>query len=170
MDFKMAAQFVIVFLVVYVVLNFIYQFVLWLYLPSADGITVFTAYSLCKIFNQYNATNTNIDGGIIISYGIQKLINIKESCNGIAILNTLISFMIAFRGKLTQYLFFLPAAFFIVFVSNIFRLFILIEIKRNYPEHFHFFHVYVFPAILYSISFVIMILWVKKVSNKVDGK
>ncbi|MFZ4799542.1 MAG: hypothetical protein ACOYMA_18745, partial [Bacteroidia bacterium] len=53
-----------------------------------------------------------------------------------------------------------------ILIFNILRLYMLIEIKLNYIAYFDIFHTYIFPAIIYFITFLLMILWVKFIGKK----
>ena len=98
METKKALQFIIIFIIIYVVSNGLYQYILWLYAPTPDPITLYTSLVLCKIFPQFNATPLLFDAAVLISKGQQKLVNINEGCNGIALITTFLSFVIAFKS------------------------------------------------------------------------
>ncbi len=166
METKKALQFIIIFIIIYVFSNGLYQYILWLYAPTPDPMTLYTSLILCKIFPQFNATPLLFDAGLLISKGTQKLVNIKEGCNGMALITTFLSFVIAFKSKLINYLKFVPAAILSIILFNILRLYILIEIKLNYIYYFDIFHTYIFPIIIYFITFILMVLWVKFIGRK----
>ncbi len=166
METKKALQFIIIFIIIYVFSNGLYQYVLWLYAPTPDPITLYTSLILCKIFPQFNATPLLFDAAVLISKGQQKLVNINEGCNGIALITTFLSFVIAFKSTFKNYLKFVPAAIIAILIFNIFRLYVLIEIKINFISYFDIFHTYIFPAIIYFITFLLMIFWVKFIGRK----
>lgn len=170
METKKAVQFIIIFIITYVVSNGLYQYILWLYAPAPDPITLYTSIILCKIFPQFNATPLLFDAAVLISKGHQKLVNINEGCNGIALITTFLSFVIAFKSTFKNYLKFVPAAILGILVFNIFRLYMLIEIKLNYITYFDIFHTYIFPAIIYFITFLLMVFWVKFIGYKSTQK
>jgi len=166
LETKKALQFIIIFIIIYVVSNGLYQYILWLYAPTPDPITLYTSLILCKIFPQFNATPLLFDAAVLICKGQQKLVRIAEGCNGMAVITTFLSFVIAFKSTFKNYLKFVPAAIIAILIFNIFRLYVLIEIKINYTSYFDVFHTYIFPAIIYFITFLLMVLWVKFISNK----
>ena len=166
METKKALQFIIIFIIIYVFSNGLYQYVLWLYAPTPDPITLYTSLILCKIFPQFNATPLLFDAAVLISKGQQKLVNINEGCNGIALITTFLSFVIAFKSTFKNYLKFVPAAIIAILIFNIFRLYVLIEIKINFISYFDIFHTYIFPAIIYFITFLLMRFWVKFIGRK----
>ncbi len=167
METKKALQFIIIFIITYIISNGLYQYLLWLYEPIPDPITLYTSIIFCKIFSQFNATPLLFDAAVLISLGQQKLVKIAEGCNGIAVITTFISFVIAFKSSFKNYLKFVPIAVIIILFFNILRLYLLIEIKRNYVSFFDIFHTYIFPAIIYFITFLLMILWVKFIDKKI---
>ncbi len=166
METKKAFQFIILFIVTYVITNGLYQYILWIYAPTPDPITLYTSYILCKIFPQFNGTTLLFDAAILISKGQHKLVKIAEGCNGMAVITTFLSFAIAFKSNIKNYLKFLPPAIVAILLFNILRLYLLIEIKINYSSYFDIFHTYIFPAIIYFITFLLMVLWVKFISPK----
>ena len=166
METKKAIQFIVLFIVTYVITNGLYQYFLWLYTPNPDPITLYTSLIFCKIFPQFNGTTLLFDAAVLISKDQQKLVRIAEGCNGIAIITTFLSFVISFKSNIKNYLKFLPAAVLTIFIFNILRIYILIEIKINYSSYFDIFHTYIFPAIIYFITFLLMVLWVKFISIK----
>ncbi|MCF8429702.1 MAG: hypothetical protein K9G64_06170 [Bacteroidia bacterium] len=166
METKKAIQFIIIFIIIYVISNGLYQYILWLYAPNPDPITLYTSLVLCKVSPEFNATPLLFDAAVLISKGQQKLVNINEGCNGIALITTFLSFVIAFKSTLKNYLKFVPAAIIVILIFNILRLYVLIEIKLNYIFYFDIFHTYIFPATIYFITFLLMVLWVKFIGRK----
>ena len=166
METKKALQFIIIFIITYVFSNGLYQYILWLYAPTPDPITLYTSLILCKIFPQFNATPLLFDAAVLITKGQQRLVRIAEGCNGIAVVITYLSFVIAFKSSIRNYLKFVPAAILTILIFNILRLYILIEIKINYSSYFDIFHTYIFPAFIYFITFLLMIFWVKFIGLK----
>lgn len=161
MNQKKAIQFIILFIVCYVLFNGLYQFILWLYAPAPDPLTLYTSIIFCKIFPQFNFTPLQFDAAVLITTNGKKLVNINEGCNGIALISTFLSFALAFKSNFKKYLIFLPIAIISILVINILRLFVLIEIKINYNQFFDIFHTYIFPTIIYFITFLLMVIWVK---------
>jgi len=166
LETKKALKFIITFIIIYVVSNGLYQYLLWLYAPTPDPITLYTSLVLCKIFPQFNATPLLFDSAVLISLGPQKLVRIAEGCNGMVVVTTFLSFVIAFKSSFKNYLKFLPVAIITILTVNIFRLYVLIEIKINYISYFDIFHTYIFPAIIYFITFLLMVFWVKFIGRK----
>lgn len=170
METKKAIQFIILFALSYILLNGLYQYILWLYAPEPDVLTVFTANVFCNIFNQFTPTPLLNNAAILISHDQKKLVRIAEGCNGMAVITTFLSFAIAFKSNLKNYLFFIPIAIVSILIINILRLYLLIEIKLVYNVYFDIFHTYIFPAIIYFITFLLMVLWVKFINRKIHNE
>jgi exosortase family protein XrtF len=166
METKKAFQFTITFAICYIILNGLYQYILWLFAPNPDPFTLFTSIVFCKLFTKFKMSIMIFRPAILISYEGKKLVNIAEGCNGIAVISTFLSFVVAFRSNLRNYLKFVPLAITIILFFNILRLYLLIEIKIYYNNLFDVFHTYVFPAIIYFITFILMVLWVKFIDKK----
>jgi exosortase family protein XrtF len=170
METKKAVQFIILFALSYILLNGLYQYILWLYAPEPDVLTVFTASIFCNLFNQFTQTPLLTDAAILISYGQKKLVRIAEGCNGIAVITTFLSFAFAFKSNLKNYLIFIPIAIISILIINILRLYLLIEIKLAFSSYFDVFHTYIFPAIIYFITFLLMVFWVKFINRKTSNE
>ncbi|MFN4083517.1 MAG: hypothetical protein ACK4K9_07800 [Bacteroidia bacterium] len=161
---KNAILFIVYFAVAYILLSVIYQAILVLFEPKADFFTTLVSKTVVLLFKDSSITELKNTPGYLFSINHIPVVNIKEGCNGIAVFVTVVSFCIAFKGYLKTYFWFLPVSFLLIQIANIIRLYILIRIKISTPLYFDFFHVYVFPAIIYLMAFVIMVWWVKKYS------
>ncbi len=161
-----AIQFIVLFLISYLILNGLYQLVMHLSHKEPDVFTYITINSFCIIFSDFSYFPSITQIGYVLLYQQQKIINITEGCNAIAIVITLLSFCLAYKSNWKNYLLFLPIAIVFVFITNLLRIYWLVYIKINHVHFFHFFHVYIFPAILYASTFGLLVLWVKIFSNK----
>ncbi len=94
-------------------------------------------------------------------------ISVEEGCNGINIMLLFIAFVVAFGGKLTSMLIFIPAGIVFIHLANIGRLMMLSLINVEFGgQSFHFFHKYLFTAIIYAAVFLLWYLWAVKFSGK----
>ncbi len=154
-------KFLLFFTASYIMLNLVYQALLYFYTPLPDPFTV-AVTKITLTFLPHLSYRTLIDApGLQVSDTLHAIVNIKEGCNGMAVWMSLLSFIIAFRSNLKAYLIFVPLSFILIQASNILRLFILIRVKINQPQYFDFFHTYAFPAIIYFFAFLLMVSWVK---------
>jgi len=97
-------------------------------------------------------------------------VKIVEGCNGLAVMILFLSFVVAFGGKLTDMLFFIPLGILLIHASNIIRLVVLVYIYVYHYELANAFHDYVFPAIIYGMVFVLWVLWVNYFAFKKANK
>lgn len=157
-----AIKFVLLFLGSYLLMQLAYTGYLWIYDPSVDPLTLFTSRILQTLFS--NSSLVDVPGAVKVQFLIngKAIVNIKEGCNGLSVGIALLAFLVAFTAKAKEYFVFVPVCFLILFVSNIIRLYVLVQIRQSFPEYFVLFHEYVFPIILYAVAFVMMILWVRK--------
>lgn len=153
------------FAIAYLILNLLYQgLIIWVE-PNADPFTKWVA-NLCTLFFASSEINHLADTpGYVFKINGGNLVNIKEGCNGIAVFITVLSYIIAFKGKLKDYFWFIPLAFLLIQIGNMLRLILLINIKISYPLKFDFYHTYAFPAIIYAFAFMLMIWWTKKLAT-----
>ncbi|MDP1725503.1 MAG: hypothetical protein Q8M15_01870 [Bacteroidota bacterium] len=156
-------SFFLIFAASYILLNLLYQALLYYYTPLPDLFTVaVTRVTLTLLPNLSYQTLSHATGLQIIS-ATHAIVNIKEGCNGIAVWIALLSFIIAFKsGSFKAYLIFIPVSFIIIQVCNVLRLYLLIQIKMNRVYYFDFFHTYIFPAIIYLFAFLLMVVWVMR--------
>ncbi len=100
-----------------------------------------------------------------IYVGNQLTAKVIEGCNGFSIIILFISFIIAFSGKaLTTFLFAIFGSF-IIYLVNIVRIVLLSLFLYKYPEYQSVLHKLVFPAIIYGITFLLWVIWVRKFSK-----
>lgn len=154
-------HFVLTFLSTYLLLQLGYTGYLYLFQPEIDPITLFTAKAL--VWVQPNAslvTMEGIDKAQVWVAG-KAIYNVKEACNGISVLLSVLAFMIAFQKPWRAYAIAVPCGIILLFLANQLRLLALIQVQLHYPSHFAFFHEYLFPAIIYFFAFLLMIGFTK---------
>ncbi|MCK6612559.1 MAG: exosortase/archaeosortase family protein [Bacteroidia bacterium] len=160
-----AGVFLIRFIITYLGLNAIYQVLVQVAAPNPDAFTKLVAQlssALSPGTSLYSAEGFN---KIQVIYQGKALVNILEGCNGMAVWITLLAFVVAFKGKNKDYLWFLPLSFFLLQAGNILRLIVLIRIKIAFPHWFDLFHTYVFPAALYAVAFGLMVWWTQLIKQ-----
>lgn len=157
-------KFLLKFIVAYLLGNMAYWFTTELFKP--DPFTQLAAYLLDSAFPSIYTTLKSDASGFIVFLNQKAMVNIAEGCNGMAIFITLLAFCLAFGGKAMAFLWFIPSSFAVLQIGNVFRLWVLVQIKSNYHAQFPLFHEYVFPALLYGFAFLIMVFWVKFQNSK----
>lgn len=93
-------------------------------------------------------------------------LSVEEGCNGINIMILFLAFVVAFGGKLVNMLLFIPAGFVFIHIANLGRLLLLTYINVELEGRgYHFFHKYVFTAIIYVAVLLLWYLWVARFSG-----
>ena len=158
------------FFLAFVLLTFIYK----MYLNSfgenkIDTITQFVAFNtkntLQLIDNQSYLIHNNTKNYIQIFYQNKYVSRIIEGCNGISVIILFISFIFAFSGKWKQTVVFMVTGSIIIYTLNVFRIALLSVLLFHYPKYEHMLHGVVFPLIIYSVVFILWVIWVNKFSN-----
>ena len=96
-----------------------------------------------------------------IQYYNVPLVLITEGCNAVSVMILFVAFLIAFKGALKNYLWFVPMGLFILYVSNIVRIYLIGMILLYYPDYVNFAHDFLFPGIIYGTTFLLWVIWVK---------
>ena len=90
---------------------------------------------------------------------------IIEGCNSISIIILFLSFIIAFSGSLKATILFGFFGSLSIYLVNLFRIIALSVLYYKFPEYQEILHSLVFPAIIYGLTFILWITWVKYFSN-----
>lgn len=90
---------------------------------------------------------------------------IIEGCNAISVMILFAAFVVAFAGRLKQTVLFILAGSAIIHILNVFRIALLCVLIYHFPENEHFLHGVLFPLIIYSVVFLLWVVWVNKFSN-----
>jgi exosortase family protein XrtF len=90
---------------------------------------------------------------------------IGDSCNGISLFALFSIFIVAFPGKISAKLFFIPAGIILIHLLNVMRVVILAIIETYSYQWTEFNHTYTFTAIIYACIFSMWLLWINKFSG-----
>ena len=90
---------------------------------------------------------------------------IVEGCSSISIIILFLSFIIAFSGNIWSTILFGLFGSVLIYVVNILRIIALSVLLIKYPQHEMILHDLLFPAIIYGLTFILWITWVKFFSN-----
>lgn len=110
-----------------------------------------------------------LDGGVIygnvmdIYQHENKTLRIADACNGLELLVLYAGFIIAFPGRLSRKLGFVAAGFLLIYLINIIRCAILVEIFLHYNAYLDFSHHFLFTFIVYAFIFL---LWWRFTKNQ----
>ncbi len=103
---------------------------------------------------------------LFIAGQLKPLVRIGSSCNGLEPIILFAIFIIAYPGKLTHKLWFIPAGVIVIHLVNIIRNYVLTLMVYYKMPSFDFFHRYVFVILVYLLIFGFWMLWVNKFSLK----
>ena len=86
---------------------------------------------------------------------------IIEGCNSISIIILFLAFIIAFSGGLWDTLWFGIFGSVLIYVVNVLRIIALSVLYYKFPEYQTVLHDLLFPSIIYGLTFVLWVTWVK---------
>ncbi len=90
-------------------------------------------------------------------------VSVEEGCNGLSVAILFVSFIIGFGGQWKKLVWFIPMGLAFLHVANIGRILLLGILNVDFDgQGFHFFHKYLFTAIIYAAVFVLWIWWVNR--------
>ena len=90
---------------------------------------------------------------------------IVEGCNAISIIILFIAFIVAFAGKFKTTVLYILFGSLLIYFTNIVRIAIISIALYKYPQYQHILHEIIFPSIIYGITFLLWLVWVKKFST-----
>lgn len=165
-EFKPALWFLFKFLSIYIVGNLIYGFFIEAVNPNPDVITKFVTKQTAGILHHFDESIVSqpnpIEPTVFIRDESQVVINVFEGCNGVNVMIVFVAFVVAFGGRWLDMLWFIGGGVVIIHILNLLRLSFLYYLAKNNPEHFYFFHKYLFTAILYIAVFILWAIWIKR--------
>lgn len=90
---------------------------------------------------------------------------IIEGCNSVSIIILFLAFIIAFSGSLINTIWFGLFGSILIYIVNVLRIIALSILYHRYPEYQTLLHDLLFPAVIYGLTFVLWVTWVKFFSN-----
>lgn len=104
-----------------------------------------------------------------VEYYNVPIVSITEGCNAISVMILFVAFLIAFKGALKNYLWFVPMGIFVLYVSNIIRIYMIGMILLYYPDYVNLAHDFLFPGIIYGTTFLLWVIWIKYFTDNVQA-
>lgn len=101
-----------------------------------------------------------------IRYFDVPLVLLIEGCNAISVMILFVAFVIAFKGKIQRYLWFIPLGITILYLANLIRIYLIGMIVLYLPDYVEWAHDYIFPGIIYGTTFLLWVVWVKFLADK----
>ena len=138
--------------------------------PRLDALTIEVTEQVAAMFSWtlpeiscfYSEANPMAE----IRYFDSVLLVIIEGCNAVSVMILFVAFLIAFRGKLKSYLWFVPLGILVLYLANLIRIYLIGMIRLYYPDYTQLAHDFVFPGVIYGTTFLLWVIWVKFIINK----
>ena len=164
-DFKEILWVLLRFLGIWLLLFILYQWYLNQFSGNIDGFTKiisdqsafllnFTGYeTVTKDFPSHETVQFYINGKVAT--------RMVEGCNAVSVMIMFLAFVFAFyKGVKTFYFAF--AGIVLLYILNLFRIYVLNVIVVDFPVLTKHAHDYFFPAIIYGGVVVLWLLWINK--------
>jgi exosortase family protein XrtF len=168
-EFIPAFRFLVTFLALYLGLNLVYGWWISSYNDQADWATNLVTHQTSFILNVFGEqTSSQPKSGaptVLILKGSKTVISVYEGCNSINVMIVFVAFLFAFRGSWKSLSWFLPLGLFIIYIANLFRVFLLFYVAEYWQNYFYYVHKYIFTAALYLVVFALWWWWMEKVSG-----
>ncbi|MGB5982471.1 MAG: exosortase family protein XrtF [Nonlabens sp.] len=162
-------KFVGVFAGIYVILSLLYYGYKsqdWTGLNYPDPATSQVSYQTKELLQLlgYDASIYNSPGlpSVHLYIDGQVVFRVIEGCNAISVMILFLAFVLAFAKTWKKTLFFSLFGILVIYLINLFRLVMLAVIFVDYPDYAHSAHDLVFPAIIYGVTVLLWIFWIKK--------
>lgn len=97
----------------------------------------------------------------MVSNSKRKVIGIFQACNGLELMILYAGFILCFTGSWSRKLIYIVAGVLGLYALNVLRSALLAWIGLEYPRHFDFAHKYFFNLVIYALTFVLWVLYVK---------
>lgn len=153
----------------YIVLSFLYQGYINSFGNTLDGATQFFLNIVTELFSWHLPNITQyVDCCQPIGevrYQNVPLVLMIEGCNALSIQILFLSFLVAFKAPLKQYLWFVPLGMLFIALANVIRIVTIGLIYLYYPVFTDAAHDYLFPAIIYGSVFLLWMVWVKFIAT-----
>jgi exosortase family protein XrtF len=90
---------------------------------------------------------------------------IIEGCNSFSIIILFLSFIIAFSGSLKSTILFGLFGSALIYLVNVLRIIAISVLYDKFPEYQDIIHDLLFPSIIYGLTFMLWVTWVKYFST-----
>ncbi len=171
--YKSVIRFVLLFLGTYLFFGILYSIYLkasenGAYFP--DFITNLVALQSASVletmgYSSYLWKEPQVQG-MVLTIENKYSVSIVEGCNAVSVIILFCAFVIAFAESFKKTLLFLLAGTVLIYTVNIVRIAILTAALFQYPQYENILHSVVFPGIIYSVVFVLWMVWVRMLKPK----
>lgn len=98
--------------------------------------------------------------GSTLQYGGRPSLRVAEGCDGVTVFILIVAAVLAFERPVRSRLIGVAILVPILFLINLIRLVVLSAIRFYAPDHFDFFHVYLFQSLMIFTTFACFAAWV----------
>ena len=164
-----ANKFIIFFLLKAVVLYLIWFFIydLWLKkLGVLDNLIIDNLVYLSVQFLEFSDYILSVDYHAIGIYGAPMNVKVGIGCNGLELFALFTGFILIFDGSWKHKIWFIPLGILLIHTLNVVRILSLIFSGTVSKKLLEFNHKYTFTIIMYIITFIGWMIWVKYFASK----
>ena len=169
-EFTPTILFLVKFVGIYIVGNFLYGLYATAYEPSPDPATYWvtdqTAMVLTACGWPTESENQTKKATTELIHDGQRVLAVYEGCNGINVMIIFVAFLFAFGPIGKALLWFIPLGVLIIHLMNLARITLLFWVSLYWEHYMYFTHKYFFTAILYVVVFILWVWWVRKFASK----
>ena len=98
-----------------------------------------------------------------IYHNDRKVLYVEDGCNGLELMVLYIGFIVCMPSNIWRKVLFIGAGVVILHMANILRSMALIYIHEYHEAYFDFAHTYVFKLVLYAVTFILWVLYARKI-------
>jgi exosortase family protein XrtF len=165
-EFLPTILFLVKFVGIYLVGNFLYGLYVTAYEPGPDPATQWVTDQTAVVLTACGwpaDTNDLVNKPITnLKHKGKNILAVYEGCNGINVMIIFVAFLFAF-GPVSKLLFwFIPLGLAVIHLMNLARITLLFWVSIYMTDYMYFMHKYFFTAILYVVVFVLWVWWVRK--------
>lgn len=168
-ELKPAIRFVIIFVVLYLVLNVLYGFWIRSYGNYPDPATKAVTHQTSAVLNLLGEQTTTMPRPATPSVSILKdnrsALNVYEGCNSINVMIVFVSFILAFGGAGRKMAWFIPLGIVLIYMVNLIRVIGLYYVAEHWHDYFYYIHKYAFTAFIYVFVLILWWWWIERISD-----
>lgn len=136
--------------------------------PETDTFTIEVAHETLAVLKWFDPSSHaelhESEPSVKMFYRDKYVSRIIEGCNALSVIILFIAFVIAFTGKFKTTVIFILIGSVIIHILNVLRIAFLNIAFYHFPEYEHVLHGVIFPLIIYSVVFLLWVIWVNKYS------
>lgn len=133
--------------------------------PITNVVASQSKYMLDLVGYSSEIVQSDVELSVYLSVKEKPVARIIEGCNSISIVILFIAFIVAFSASFKTTVSYIIFGSLLIYVINIIRIVIIAIALYKFPEYEHLLHNYLFPAIIYGVTFLLWFIWVRKFSK-----